>query len=152
MMAREHHAIFGCFRFRQLMAENLFGDLPAVAQKSLSEITEIIHLEKGHVLIDKGDLFKVFILSKGKAAARYYNHLTKNQIQVPIRVGEIVGLVETISHSYSMLTIEATETSIFHKIERADLMRFLSEHPELSLKLLNELSLKLNESYEAFQT
>ncbi|HXY50234.1 MAG TPA: cyclic nucleotide-binding domain-containing protein [Terriglobales bacterium] len=132
-----------------LRPDRLFCDLPPGALQAFDSIKSLAAVARGTVLFREGQLARsVCVLCEGRVrlsvSSESGKHLTL-RIAVP---GEALGLSAALCDRAHEVTAEALEDLQVAVVRRKDLLRFLHEHPEACLQVVNLLSQDLHVAYD----
>ena len=124
----------------------LFCNLPPAALQKLSEITSSATYQKGTTLFVEGQTARgVFILCAGHVKLSTSSSDGRTLILRISEPGDLLGLLATISGKPYEVTAKVIEPTQANFICHADFLKFLREHGEAALRVVQELS-------EAYQT
>jgi CRP/FNR family cyclic AMP-dependent transcriptional regulator len=129
--------------------EHLFCNLSPPALQKLNEIKSTAVYPNGAVLFIEGQQPRgVFVLCAGKAKLSTSSSEGKTLITKISEAGDLLGLNATISNHPYEVTAEMIEPGQANFIPRDALLRFLSEHGEVSLRVAQQLSSNYYTAYE----
>ncbi|EIM06709.1 Crp family regulatory protein [Planococcus antarcticus DSM 14505] len=125
----------------------IFNHLEQAELKEVAKTTRHRNLSKGEVLYRAGDKSSsLYIIHKGKL--KIY-HLTENGKEQVIRIlqpgdftGELAIFTENIHDSYA----EAMENAELCTISGPDISELFLKYPQISLKVIKEFSLRLDQT------
>jgi CRP/FNR family transcriptional regulator, cyclic AMP receptor protein len=120
--------------------DRLFCNLSPPALQRLSEITSASSFPKGATLFVEGQSSRgVFILSAGRVKLSTSSTDRRTLIVRISEPGEVLGLSATITGAPYELTADVIESTQTNFISRADLLGFLRQHGEASLRVAQQL-------------
>lgn len=129
--------------------DHLFCNLPPSALQKLNEIKSTAVYPKGAVLFIEGQHPRgVFVLCTGKAKLSASSSEGKTIITKISDGGDVLGLNATISNHPYEVTAEMIEPGQANFIPRDDLLKFLSQHGEVALRVAQQLSSNYYTAYE----
>jgi len=130
-------------------ADRVFCDLEPDALKEFDHIKEIQTCQRGAVLFREGQVARsVFLLCQGRVR---FSVCAENGRRMAVRVahaGELMGLSAALSGGCYEVTAEALEPLQFAQVHRKDLLRFLHQHRDVCLQVVNVLSEDLHVAYD----
>jgi CRP/FNR family transcriptional regulator, cyclic AMP receptor protein len=129
--------------------DRLFCDLPAEVLKAFDELKSITLCPRGSTLFREGILPKgIFVLCDGRARLTVCSESGR---RLTVRVAaprEVLGLSACLSGSPHEMTCELLDDAQVASVKRADLMRFLHDHSEACMQVVNLLSQDLHQAYD----
>jgi CRP/FNR family transcriptional regulator len=133
--------------------EHLFCNLSMPAAQQLNEIKSTAIYPKSAVLFIEGQQPRgVFVLCTGKVKLSTSSSEGKTLITKISDAGDVLGLNATISNHPYEVTAEMIEPGQANFIPRDALLRFLSEHGEVALRVAEQLSRNYYTAYEEIRT
>jgi CRP/FNR family transcriptional regulator len=130
-------------------SERVFCDLTSDALEAFDGIKTAQSFPRGTVLFREGQPARgVFLLCEGRVRLSL---CAENGSRLTLRVatlGEMLGLSACLSGSSYEVTAEALDQVQIAAIWRKDLLRFLREHAEVCLQVVNLLSEDLHVAYD----
>lgn len=121
--------------------ERLFCDLGNEALVELSEIKATSVYPKGTLLFLEGQESRgVFILCTGRAKLFTTSAEGKTIILRMVEPGEVLGLTSAMAGSTYEATAETLEPTQANFISQKDFLRFLHRHPDVGMKVVQQLT------------
>ncbi|HTZ84017.1 MAG TPA: Crp/Fnr family transcriptional regulator [Candidatus Acidoferrales bacterium] len=134
-------------------AEHLFCNLSAQAGQRLNEIKSTAVYPKGAMLFIEGQQPRgVFVLCTGKAKLSTSSREGKTIITKISEPGDLLGLNAVISNRPYEVTAEMMEPGQANFIPRDSLMHLLRDHPEVAVRVAQQLSRNYYTAYEEIRT
>jgi CRP/FNR family transcriptional regulator, cyclic AMP receptor protein len=129
--------------------ERLFCDLAPEMLQDFDALKSVTRCPRGATLFRKGQPARgIFVLCDGRArlsvCSESGEHLTL-RIAGP---GEVLGLSAALAGSPHEITAELLDNAQVAAVKRKDLLRFLHEHREACLQVVNLLSRDLRIAYD----
>ncbi len=130
---------------RNLLAKiELFSDFSAEQLEALASVARTKVLERRSELFHKGDDGgEVYVVASGKLKALTTSAAGDDVVFTILGPGEVVGEVALLVASPRTATVTAIEDCELLVIDRRDFISFLNTHPEIPLKLLSVLAMRL---------
>jgi CRP/FNR family cyclic AMP-dependent transcriptional regulator len=129
--------------------DRLFCDLSDEALAALDHIKVVTELARGTVLFQEGQVARgMFLLCQGRAKLSVCSETGKRLILRVAGPGEILGLSASLSNSPYEVTAELLDDAQVATVKRKELLRFLREHREACLQVVNLLSEDLHMAYD----
>ena len=129
-------------------SDRLFTGLPVEAQRDLAHIQTSLQFPEGHLLFREGEPAEgIVVLASGGVKLSICSH--KGQ-QLVLRVagpGDILGLSATVSGKSHEATAETTAASQVFFVKRKDLLRYLKEHTDACMHVVEFLSNDVHQAY-----
>ncbi len=126
----------------------LFAGLGVAAWEELHRMICSVRFARAEIIFQEGEpAFGLYIICTGKVKLAKRSPEGKIQIMKLLGPGEILGEKSSFDHEVYSAYAKTLEDTKLHFIERADFIDFLTQHPEVALKLLDKLSREL----KAFQ-
>lgn len=124
-----------------LREQRLFCNLPRQALLRLQEIKATSVYPKGALLCLEGQAPRgIFVLCTGRAKLTTTSAEGKSIILRVAEPGEVLGLTAVVSNSPYEATIETLEPTQANFISQADFVRYVSEYPDVGLKVAKQLT------------
>src|SRR5690606_37766877 len=114
----------------------------------IAESAKTVHLQKGEMLFRAGEEDDtLYIINSGKARIYRLSESGKEQLVRILNPGDFTGELAIfqpgqVHESYA----EALQKSTICLINRKDLQTYLESYPQISLKILSEMTARLKES------
>ena len=133
--------------------EHLFCNLSAQAGQRLNEIKSTAVYPKGAMLFIEGQQPRgAFVLCTGKAKLSTSSREGKTIITKISEPGDLLGLNAVISNRPYEVTAEMMEPGQANFIPRDSLMHLLRDHPEVAVRVAQQLSRNYYTAYEEIRT
>lgn len=127
----------------------LLAGLPADAVSELAAGSERRRYAKGDVILYKGDPGQViFLILKGGVKAILEDHNGKEIILSKLHIGDYFGEMALFDRMPRSAEVVALEDSEFLVIDEKALFPLIRKNPDLAMRLLSEMSLRLREANE----
>jgi CRP/FNR family transcriptional regulator, cyclic AMP receptor protein len=140
-----HDSCFECV----LRPDRLFCDLPADALEAFDQIKSLAQYPRGTTLFREGHTAQgIFVICEGRVRLSVCSDSGK---RISFRVagpGEVLGLSAAVSGGLYEVTGETVESTRVAMVKRKDLLRFLRQHREACLQVVNLLSQDLHTAYD----
>lgn len=128
----------------------IFNHLDDASIQLIAQKIKHQSFKKGDFLFQSGDRTDtLYVVHRG--SIKIYRLLTNGREQVVkiLKIGDFIGETnifkkDTLHEDYA----EVLEDSEICVIEQKDLMQILKEYPEISLKIIEQMSKRLNDSYK----
>jgi len=137
-----------CFECLQ-RHERLFCDLPSEALQDFNALKSLAAYPRGATLFREGHPVRgIFVLCQGRARLSVCSesgHTLTVRIAGP---GEVLGLSAALSDRPHEMTAQLLDNAQVAMVKRKDLFRFLHEHREACLQVVNLLSQDLHIAYD----
>ena len=129
--------------------DRLFCDLPTDVLKAFDELKSITPSIRGTILFREGLLPKgIFVLCDGRARLTVCSE-SGRRLTVRIAMpGEVLGLSACLAGSPYEMTAELLDNAQVATVKRKDLMRFLHDHRDACMQVVNLLSQDLHQAYD----
>ena len=125
----------------KLRTANAFCDLPRAAVQAFESIKYPTAYPKGAVLFVEGQPPRgIFVLCKGRVRLSLCSSTGKTLIMKIVERGEVLGLSATITGKPCEVMAETIEPCQVNFVRREDFVRFLREHSEAGLRVVQQLS------------
>lgn len=129
--------------------DRLFCDMPLEALQAFDKIKTVTADPKGTVLFAEGRPSKgIFVLCDGRAKLSICSESGKRLMLRIAGPGEVLGLGATMAGTPYEVTAELLDASQVVFIKRKDLMKFLRDHRDACMMVVNMLSQDLHGAYE----
>ena len=129
--------------------DRLFCDMPAEALQAFDAIKTIQVQPKSTLLFAEGRPSKgIYVLCDGRAKLSICSENGKRLMLRIAGAGEVLGLGATMASTPYEVTAELLEASQVVYIKRKDLLKFLREHREACMMVVQMLSQDLHAAYE----
>jgi CRP/FNR family transcriptional regulator, cyclic AMP receptor protein len=142
---RESQSCLDCVQ----RSERIFCDLTSDALEAFDGIKTAQVCPRGTVLFREGQTARgVFLLCEGRVRLSL---CSENGSRLTLRVaspGEVLGLSASLAGSCYEVTAEALDNLRVAAVRRKDLLRFLHDHAEVCLQVVNLLSEDLHVAYD----
>jgi CRP/FNR family transcriptional regulator, cyclic AMP receptor protein len=133
-----------------LASEHLFAGLSPEAVRELGGLHGTQHYPAGMVLFQEGEPAEgIFVLCRGggvklSVCSSHGEKLTLRQA----RAGEALGVSAVLSGTAHEVTAETSEPSDLIFIKRKDFLRYLREHKDACLRVVESLSNDVHAAYD----
>lgn len=132
-----------------LRPDRLFCDLPAEALEAFDAIKLLTEPPRGTVLFREGSPARgIFVLCDGRAKLSVCSESGKNLTLRIAGPGEVLGLSAALSGGPHEVTAETLDNARVATVKRKDLLRFLRDHRDACLQVVNLLSQDLHTAYD----
>ncbi len=140
--------IENCFRCK-ISTDKLFSELPPRALDAYNAIKSTHAFPKGTLLFVEGQApHGVYVLCGGHAKLSMVSAEERTRILRIAEPGDVLGLSATISgHPYEV-TAETVDPCQADFVKREDFLRFLCQHGEVCLRVVQLLSCSLRGAYQ----
>ena len=129
--------------------DRVFCDMPVDALQSLDAVKSVAIHPKGSILFSEGRPARgIYVLCDGRAKLSICSETGKRLMLRIAGPGEVLGLGAAMSATPYEISAELLDTSQVMFIRRKDLMKFLREHSELCVRVVQMLSQDLHAAYE----
>jgi len=129
--------------------ERLFCDLPPETTRAFDALKTVAACPRGAVLFREGHPARgIFVLCDGRAKLSVSSESGKRIILRIAGPGEILGLSAALAGSPHEVTAELLDDAHVAAVRRKELLRFLHEHREACLQVVNLLSQDLHLAYD----
>jgi CRP/FNR family transcriptional regulator, cyclic AMP receptor protein len=129
-------------------SDRLFTGLAVEAQRDLAHIQSSMQFPEGHLLFREGEPSEgILMVASGTVRLSICSH--KGQ-QLVLRIagpGEILGLSATVSGKSHEATAETTAATELFFIKRKDFLRYLKEHTDACMHVVEFLSNDVHQAY-----
>jgi CRP/FNR family transcriptional regulator len=133
--------------------EHLFCNVSLQAGQRLNEIKSTAVYPKGAMLFIEGQQPRgVFVLCTGKVKLSTTSREGKTIITKISDSGDVLGLNAVVSNRPYEVTAEMMEPGQANFIPRDSLLHFLKDHPEVAMKVAQQLSRNYYTAYEEIRT
>ena len=132
-----------------LRPDRLFCDLPADVLGAFDSIKSLAQYPRGTVLFREGSpAHGIFVLCEGRAKLSVCSESGRHLILRIAGPGEVLGLSASLSGGPNEVTAETMDNAKVAVVKRKDLLRFLRDHREACLQVVNLLSQDLHTAYD----
>ena len=132
-----------------LRPDRLFCDLPADALEAFDSIKLQTRQPRGTVLFREGSpARRIFVLCDGRAKLSVCSESGKHLTLRIAGSGEVLGLSAALCGGAHEVTAETLDNARVAVVRRRDLLRFLRDHREACLQVVNLLSQDLHSAYD----
>jgi CRP/FNR family transcriptional regulator, cyclic AMP receptor protein len=132
-----------------MRSDRLFCDLPADALAAFDNLKNAASVPRGTVLFREGQAARgVFVLCDGRVRISVCSESGKRLTLRTAGPGEVMGLSAVLSGCAHEVTVETLDNCQVAMVKRKELLRFLREHREACLQVVNLLSQDLHVAYE----
>jgi CRP/FNR family transcriptional regulator, cyclic AMP receptor protein len=139
------HSCLDCAR----STDGVFCNLGPDALAAFDGIKSIQACPKGTVLFREGQTARsVFLLCEGRVRLSLCSETGRRMTVRVAGAGEVLGLSAAVSGSHYELTAEALGSVQVAVVRRKDLLRYLHEHRDVCLQVVNLLSDDLHQAYD----
>jgi CRP/FNR family transcriptional regulator len=129
-------------------SDGVFCDLEPDALAAFDGIKSTETRPKGTVLFREGQTARgVFLLCEGRVRLSLCSESGRRMTVRVAGAGEVLGLSAAVSGGCHEVTAETLEGVQVAAVRRKDLLRFLHEHPDVCLQVVNLLSEDLHVAY-----
>ena len=129
--------------------ERLFCDLSPEASQAFDALKTVAACPRGALLFREGQPARgIFVLCDGRAQLSVSSESGKRMTLRIAGPGEILGLSAALAGSPHEVTAELLDDAHVAAVRRKDLLRFLHEHREACLQVVNLLSQDLHVAYD----
>jgi CRP/FNR family transcriptional regulator, cyclic AMP receptor protein len=130
-------------------SDRAFCDLPQDALAAFDGIKSAQTCPKGTVLFREGHpAHGVFLLCEGRVRLSVCSENGSRMILRTATPGEVLGLSASLAGGCYQVTAETLDTVRLAAVRRKDLLRFLRQHADACLRIVNLLSQDLHTAYE----
>jgi len=127
----------------------IFSDLTPETARDFDALKSISLCPRGTMLFREGQPARgIFVLCDGRAKLSVCSESGKRMIFRIAGPGEILGLSAALAGSTHEITAELLDDAQVAAVRRKDLLRFLHEHREACLQVVNLLSQDLHTAYD----
>ncbi len=113
---------------------------------------DVVIIKKGDVLYSKGEeCTTMFILRSGKMAL-YLNWGEPNQYEICVldKIGASLGEMGLLQQEPRNATAVALEDSVLVEIDSDNFQKYISAHPEIAMRIIQDLSLRFKHLMEEY--
>ena len=131
-------------KLKLLANVDLFSDFSAKQLEAVSLVARSKTLQRREELFHKGDQSgEVYVIASGKVKALTTSSKGDDVVFSILGPGEVFGEVALLGATPRTATVSAIEDCLLLVIDRRDFMSFLRTNPEVSVKLLSVLAIRL---------
>lgn len=138
---------------KDLEPNNCIKKVPIFKQLNAKELDEIImisthqKLNKGDFIYQAGDsLNSLFVIHRGKIKITRLSEDGREQVIRMLSHGDFLGELALFNESKVTTYAEAIEPSVICLLDQSKMKHLMSKSPELSLKMMQELSNRLDKA------
>ena len=136
--------VFRC----DVASDRLFSGLTVKAQRDLAHIQTPADFPENTLLFREGDPSEgILLVASGAVRLSICSHKGQQLILRIAGPGEILGLSATVSGKTHEATAETTTRSQLFFIKRTDFLRYLKEHTDACLHVVEFLSNDVHQAY-----
>jgi CRP/FNR family transcriptional regulator, cyclic AMP receptor protein len=136
-----------------LRSHNFFCDLTAESLEAFNKIKHAaVFPEHAVVLVEGQTPWGIFILCQGRAKLSTTSREGKTLIMRIAEAGEVLGLHAVITGGPYELTAETMQPCQLNFVGREDLLRFLKEHADASVRATQHLARDCSDAYGVVRT
>jgi CRP/FNR family transcriptional regulator len=129
--------------------DRLFCDMPIDALQAFDTVKIASTESRGTILFSEGRPSKgIYILCEGRAKLTICSETGKRLMLRIAGPGEVLGLGATMAGTPYEVSAELLDSSQVVHIKRKELLRFLRDHREVCMMVVNMLSQDLHGAYE----
>jgi CRP/FNR family transcriptional regulator, cyclic AMP receptor protein len=129
--------------------ERIFCDLAPQTLHDFDALKSIVKWQRGSTLFREGQSARgIFVLCDGRAKLSVCSESGKHLVLRIAGPGEVLGLSAALAGSPHEITAELLDDAQVAIVKRKDLLRFLHEHREACLQVVNLLSQDLHIAYD----
>ena len=129
--------------------ERLFCDLSPETLHDFDALKSVTTWARGSTLFREGQPARgIFVLCDGRAKLSVCSESGKNLTLRIAGPGEVLGLSAALAGGSHEITAELLDNAQVATVKRKDLLRFLHEHREACLQVVNLLSQDLHIAYD----
>ncbi|MEW5976322.1 MAG: Crp/Fnr family transcriptional regulator [Acidobacteriota bacterium] len=149
MSRRHNREITESCSHGKFCADRLFSDLPRKSLDAFEALKSVRLYPKGVLFFLEGQPpLGVYLLCTGRVKVSIAAPKKKTRILRIAEPGEFLGLSATISGYPYEVTAEALEPCQAHFVKREDFLRFLCQHGEVCLRVVQLLACNLRDAYQ----
>jgi len=150
--AYNFHIIEDCLKC-QFREDRLFCKLSPAALKALQQIKMTSVYPKGALLCVEGQAPRgAFVLCTGRAKLSTTSAEGKTIILRVADPGEVLGLTAIMANTPYEATVETLEPTQANFIPQADFLHFLEKHPDVGMKVAQQLTHNCQCAYEEIRS
>ena len=125
----------------------IFNHLSVEEMQKVVQFAHSKHYLKGEMIFQPGDLTEqLLIIHTGRVKIYRVSELGKEQLLRILEPGDFIGELSLFTSDTSANYAEAMSNTEICAIHRKDLQEMLVTHPEISLKILEEIGKRLKEA------
>lgn len=148
--------ICGCSHCSDQLCTRRVPIFSALEEEELGRVVDLIirrQYDKGElILLEGSDLDSLIIVNHGLVKAYRYTEDGKEQILYLFSEGDFFGEKNLLSLREATYNVEALERTHVCMIRNEDFQELMLKHPEISLKIIKELSSRLDRLESALQS
>jgi len=147
-MNRNHHLPVSVLGARQA-SDRIFSGLSAHALRQLSDLHSIHDYPSGALLFQEGEPAEgIFLVCSGAVKLSVGSSHGDNVLLRAAGPGEILGLSATLTGQDYEVTAQTTTAAELVFIRRKDFLRYLREHSDVCLQVVESLSNDVQAAYD----
>ncbi len=138
--------------------ETCVSGVPIFNHLSMEEMQKVVQstrprtYSKGEMIFQPGDYSeKLLIIHKGRVKIYRVSELGKEQLLRILEPGDFIGDISLFTNEIIANFAEAMVTTEICTIHRSDIQELLAAHPNISLKILEELARRLSEAEKTIE-
>ena len=129
--------------------DRLFCDLPDDALQAFDSIKSLNDCPRGTILFEEGHPARgIFVLCEGRVRLSVCSEAGRRLTLRMVGPGEVLGLSAALAGSVHESTAETLENSRVATVRRKELLKFLHQHREACLQVVQQLSENLHLAYD----
>lgn len=146
----------GCERCRHKLCAGKVPVFSTLEERELNKVMDLIvrkRYDKGEMIVMEGSRPEALIIvSKGQAKAFRYTHDGKEQILYIFSEGDFFGEKNLLRDQAATYNVEALEETHICTIDKKNFQELLRKHPDIGLKIIEELCSRLERLENAVQS
>jgi CRP/FNR family transcriptional regulator, cyclic AMP receptor protein len=151
-MNRDHHLPVSVLGAGQA-SDRVFSGLPAHALRQLCDLHSIHDYPSGAVLFQEGEPAEgIFLVCSGAVKLSVGSSHGDSLLLRAVGPGEILGLSATLTGQGHEVTAQTTTAAELAFIRRKDFLRYLREHSDVCLRVVESLSNDVQAAYDRVRT
>jgi len=129
--------------------DRAFCDMPPGALKDFGDLKSLNRYARGTVLFREGHPARaIFVLCEGRARLSVSSESGRRMTLRIAGPGEVLGLSAALADSPHEMMAELLDNAQVAMVKRKDLLRFLRDHREACMQVVNLLSRDLHTAYD----
>lgn len=125
----------------------IFSHLTEDEQKGIVELVKVKKLKKGETLYNAGDRGSfLYVVHEGKAKISRYTEEGNEQVVRVLSTGDFAGEQALFTNNLASDFAITLEDSMVCVLDGSELKKHMIEKPEISVRIISELSKRLSES------
>lgn len=130
-------------------SDRVFCDMPSEALKDFDGLKSLSRYPRGTVLFREGHPARgIFVLCQGRVRLSVSSESGRRLTLRIAGPGEVLGLSAALADSPHEMMAELLDNAQVAMVKRKDLLRFLHDHRETCLQVVNLLSRDLHTAYD----